>query len=411
MDRCVRLLLVEDSEDDALLTIRHIEAAGYLVTWRQVQTRAELMASLQEKWDVIISDYVIPGFSGIEAIGTIKGAGIETPIIVVSGKIGEDTAVETIKAGADDYLMKGNLHRLVPSIEHEVAAARVKEEKRLLEKALRESEIRYQNLVDSANVGIIVVQDGRLQYANPKVVEIGGFSLEELKARPLLAFVLHGDREKVREQHRLQLARKTKTDASEVFGITDKLGKLRWIESSGVVIDWAGRPATLNYLIDVTARRQAEIKLGELVQALHIERQMLEDKNIALREILSQIEVEKEAIRRQIVSNLDHAIQPTLGRLQQEANPATRKIFEILQRDLEEITSPFISSIKDRFGSLSPREVEICHLIKRGLSSKEIADALHLSPMTIQKFRELIRKRLGLTNKDVNLKTYLHSME
>jgi len=69
MAKHVRILLIEDSEDDALLTIRYIEAAGYLVSWQQVQTREELLASLQERWDIIISDYVIPGFSGIEASG------------------------------------------------------------------------------------------------------------------------------------------------------------------------------------------------------------------------------------------------------------------------------------------------------------------------------------------------------
>ena len=411
MEKHIRILLIEDSEDDALLTIRHIEAAGYLVSWQQVQTHDELLASLRESWDIIISDYVIPGFSGIEALRTIRETGIDTPVIVVSGKIGEETAVETIKAGAGDYVMKSNLHRLASSIEREVAAAQSERDRKILEKALRASEIRYQNLVDSANVGIVVVQDGWLKYANPKVVEICGYSLGELQTKHVLAFVLRGDRKKVLEQHGMQLAQKAAPDASVVFRIADKFGKVRWIESSGVVIDWDDRPATLNYLLDITERRQAEIRLSEMVQELQIEQQMLEEKNIALREILSHIDAEKEAISRRIGSNLNHAILPTLIRLRNEANPATGRLLALLQRDIEEITSPFISTIKDRFTTLSPREVEICHLIKRGMSSKEIADMLSLSPMTIQKFRELIRKKLGLTNEDVNLNTYLDSMK
>jgi ATP/maltotriose-dependent transcriptional regulator MalT len=209
----------------------------------------------------------------------------------------------------------------------------------------------------------------------------------------------------------MQLARKAAPDASVEFRIVDKSGNVRWIETSAVVIDWDDRPATLNYLLDITERKQAEIRLSEMVQELQIEQQMLEEKNIALREILSHIDAEKEAISRRIGSNLNHAILPTLIRLRNEANPATGRLLALLQRDIEEITSPFISTIKDRFTTLSPREVEICHLIKRGMSSKEIADMLSLSPMTIQKFRELIRKKLGLTNEDINLNTYLNSMK
>jgi PAS domain S-box-containing protein len=164
---------------------------------------------------------------------------------------------------------------------------------------------------------------------------------------------------------------------------------------------------TLN---DVTEQRVAEMRLEETAKLLARERELLERKNIALGEVLDRIEKEKEDLRRQISTNLELTVLPTLLRLEVSANPMMRKSLEMLRRDLKEITSPFLTKLKDRFDNLSPRETEICRMIRSGMTSKEIADTLRLSPMTVQKFRELIRKKLDLTNADINLNTYLRSM-
>ncbi len=164
---------------------------------------------------------------------------------------------------------------------------------------------------------------------------------------------------------------------------------------------------TLN---DVTERRLAEIQLEDINQQLAGEREELERKNIAMREVLARIDEEKNNLKRQFAVNVEMALMPSLERLEKSASPTMRKSFEILKRDLKEVTSPFLSALKSQFESLSPRELEICRMIKSGMSSKEIAEALGLSPMTVQKYRELIRRKLGLTNADVNLNTYLQSM-
>ncbi|MGH7283321.1 MAG: response regulator, partial [Polyangiaceae bacterium] len=121
----LRLLLVEDSEDDALLVLRAIERGGYAVQHRRVCTRADLEEALaMSEWDVIVSDYAMPGFSGIAALSVVMQRGIDAPFIIVSGTVGDDEAVAAVRAGARDYLMKDRLARIGPSIERELAETR-----------------------------------------------------------------------------------------------------------------------------------------------------------------------------------------------------------------------------------------------------------------------------------------------
>lgn len=105
-------MLVEDSENDAMLLLRELRRAGYEVDHERVYTAEEMGAALRSGWDVIVSDYRMPSFSAMEALEMATASGSDTPFIVVSGRIGEDVAVEAIRAGAYDYVMKGNLSRL-----------------------------------------------------------------------------------------------------------------------------------------------------------------------------------------------------------------------------------------------------------------------------------------------------------
>ena len=141
MSEALRVLLVEDSESDAALVLRALGKAGHELHARRVESAAELSTALQEQaWDVVISDYQLPGFSAPAALATVQQAGRDIPFIVVSGTIGEDNAVAMMKAGAQDYLMKSNLARLSPAVERELADARNRKAQRaaeLAEAALR----------------------------------------------------------------------------------------------------------------------------------------------------------------------------------------------------------------------------------------------------------------------------------
>src|SRR3954468_5192339 len=125
--RRLRVLLVEDSEQDAKLLEMRLRQPQWTAECKRVQDELALRQALEkEEWDLIISDYVIPGFSGLHALEVVRELDLDIPFIVVSGMIGEETAVAAMKAGAHDYLMKDNLARLVPAIERELREAEVR---------------------------------------------------------------------------------------------------------------------------------------------------------------------------------------------------------------------------------------------------------------------------------------------
>ena len=125
MAKPLRVLIVEDSEDDALLVMRELERGGYAVISERVETAETMTAARTGRdWDLIIADYHLPHFSAPEALELIRRSGLDLPFIVISGTVGEETAVETMKLGAHDYLLKDSLVRLVPAVERELHEAR-----------------------------------------------------------------------------------------------------------------------------------------------------------------------------------------------------------------------------------------------------------------------------------------------
>jgi C4-dicarboxylate-specific signal transduction histidine kinase len=141
MNPPLRVLFVEDSADDAeLLRVELIRCGFDLAVWRRVDAASEMTAALlEDTWDLILCDYSIPGFGGLQALALVKGLGLDMPFILVSGVIGEEAAVEAMRCGANDYLMKDRLARLVPAIRRELAEVVVRQEKRRAQQALREA--------------------------------------------------------------------------------------------------------------------------------------------------------------------------------------------------------------------------------------------------------------------------------
>ncbi|MFB3916607.1 MAG: sensor histidine kinase [Terriglobales bacterium] len=141
MSKKLRLLNIEDSEDDSLLLRRHLTSAGYDLVFERVDTQEQLRAALEtDSWDLIICDYVMPRFSALAALATVRKYERDIPFIVVSGAIGEETAVAAMRAGAHDYLMKNNLTRLAPAIQRELQEVTIRRERKRTEEALRTAE-------------------------------------------------------------------------------------------------------------------------------------------------------------------------------------------------------------------------------------------------------------------------------
>ena len=148
----LRILIVEDSEDDALLVMRELRNGGYDPVFERVETAEAMVAALgKESWDLVIADYVLPKFSGLDALRTLRETGFDLPFILVSGTIGEETAVEAMKAGAHDYIMKNNLKRLIPAVERELKEAKMRQERGRMERELKK---RVKELEEFYNIAI-----------------------------------------------------------------------------------------------------------------------------------------------------------------------------------------------------------------------------------------------------------------
>ncbi|MRR35710.1 hybrid sensor histidine kinase/response regulator, partial [bacterium] len=151
-DKQLRILLVEDSEDDAVLLLRELERGGYAVACERVQTRAAMKKALAAReWDIVISDYRMPRFSAPQALETLKESGLDLPFIIVSGKIAEDMLVDAMRAGANDYFIKGNLSRLIPAIERELREAAERRIRRRAERAIRQGKMEWEAAFDAVS--------------------------------------------------------------------------------------------------------------------------------------------------------------------------------------------------------------------------------------------------------------------
>lgn len=181
MNRPIRVLLVEDSENDAMLLLLELRQNGYAVESERVETASAMSDALDRQWDVVIADYVLPKFSGPAALKLMQRRGLDLPFIIVSGHIDEDTAVASMKAGAHDYVMKDRLTRLVPAIEREMNEAQTRRARRKTEEEFAREQTFRRLIEDSIPSGIAAVDaDGKLTYVNPAFCELVGWSDTEL---------------------------------------------------------------------------------------------------------------------------------------------------------------------------------------------------------------------------------------
>jgi len=159
----------------------------------------------------------------------------------------------------------------------------------------------------------------------------------------------------------------------------------------------------------IATRISAEMELEEANRQLTLERQALQEVNIALRTLLSRIEQEKQEIYRDIKVNIEKILMPILYALSSQLPPTQAKYLDMLKNSLEGIVSPFISRLSLSYHSLTPTEIAVCNMIRSGMRTKEIAEMRCVSEATINRHREKIRRKLKLTNQDTNLATFLQS--
>jgi len=179
--------MIEDNEDDAELLLVKLRRAGFEPVYTRVDSEAAMREALRERdWQIVVSDYAMPGFTGLKALGILREQDKDTPFILVSGTVGEEIAVEVMRTGANDYIMKENLTRLVPAIERELREARERCDRRRTEEALYQERERALITLHSIGDGVITTDaEGRVDYMNPVAENVTGWTCGEAQGYPL----------------------------------------------------------------------------------------------------------------------------------------------------------------------------------------------------------------------------------
>jgi sigma-B regulation protein RsbU (phosphoserine phosphatase) len=260
----LRVLMIEDSDFDAELLLAMLERGGYEVTHARVETADGLKKALAQDWDIVIADYNLPQFDALKALEIVKGCGKDIPFIIVSGGIGESTAVAAMKAGVHDYLMKGNLARLVPVVERELREAENRRSKRQTEEALKESELRYRLLWETATDAVLLLTpEAQVEFANPAVKPIFGYEPEELigKSVDILQPFFESLDPGINWKRFVRLAHGgSAPGAIEATG-KHKDGREICVEIVFSALELAGRRLFVCFIRDITERKKTEHEL------------------------------------------------------------------------------------------------------------------------------------------------------
>jgi len=262
MPESIKVLLVEDNPDDADLVLRALRRGGFEPDWTRVDTEAEYLASLRDGLALILSDFEMPQFNGIRALELLRQSGRDIPFIIVSGTIGEETAVAAMKNGAADYLLKDRLARLGPAVSHALEQARLRRERRGAEDELRKTNAQLQHLLDYSPVVIYGLKlEGRAvipQLVSENIKALLGFTPAEAFSYDWWFGQLHpDDRDRAVASIAETVAQGTNRTT---YRIRHKDGSYRWVEDHCRLIrDITGKPAELvGGWTDVTERMRAE---------------------------------------------------------------------------------------------------------------------------------------------------------
>ncbi len=291
----IRVLIIEDNEDDTILETDALVRGGFNIVYERIESRESLTKALDTKnWECIISDYSLPQFTGLEALEILKNSGKDIPFILISGTIGEETAVDAMKAGASDYIMKNNLNRLVPAFKRELREAESRSQKRQAEAAIQFERILLRTLIDNIPDFIYVKdRDCRIIVANKSSIEFMGYTNEsQIIGKTELDIFTdeNGNRGYAQDLSVVQTGYPILNKEEE---FVDARGIHRWLLTTKIPI--YNEKGTISGLVglrhDITIRKQIEFDLKESEQHLitqNTEYHMLNGEYLALNEELTE---------------------------------------------------------------------------------------------------------------------------
>jgi PAS domain S-box-containing protein len=270
MPQPLRVLIIEDNARDAELVVRELHRAGFEPDWRRVDTEKDYVDNLNDDFDIILSDYAMPGFDGMRALELLKQRGLDTPFVIVSGTIGEDVAVQALTSGAADYLLKDRITRLGPAVERVLKQKRLRGERRVAERALTASEVSYRRLFEAAQDGILIldVHTGRIIDANPFLIELLGSSYRQMVGKTVGELSPFKDM----ESNKVMLERLQRDGyvRYEDLPLETKDGRHIAVEFVSNVYQAGDRKVIQCNIRDITARKEAEIasiRLASIIES------------------------------------------------------------------------------------------------------------------------------------------------
>ena len=307
MGQPLRLLIIEDSEEDALLLARELKRGGYDITWEREDTPEGVRHALaSSEWDAVTSDYNMPRFNALIALGILKESGIDLPFIVVSGKIGEETAVEAMKAGAHDYVMKNNLPRLVPAIEREIREAEERRKRREAEVALQTQFNQFSTIFDSMNAVIYVadLESYELLYMN----KFGESLFGNWLGKPCYMVMQAGANGPCAVCSNERLV-KDGVPQPPVINEFRNTATGAWYQGIDRAIRWTdGRLVMMQIAVDITERKEGERLKDEMISAVSHEMRTPLTAMLGFLEYLMDNPVEHD----QLISSLDTIYKETV---------------------------------------------------------------------------------------------------
>jgi len=410
MSENLKLLILEDVPTDAELMVEELAEAGMSFVSKRVATKASFVNAISDfAPDIILSDYSLPSFDGLSALKVARERCPDVPFIFVSGALGEEKAIDLLKKGATDYVLKNRLSRLEPAVSralHEVAERRERER---AEDALKESEVRYRTIFENTGTATVIVEeDGTIVLSNRQFERMTGHSRSDIEGkRKWTEFVVEADLPKV---NILKAAgkRSRSSDGYEFRVTNNREGVVNVIANVALV------PSTKRVvmsLLDITERKMAEEVLKKREHELEMKSQSLEEANTALKVLLKHREEDKATLEEQVLANVKKLVLPYIEKLKGARLDGSQKLHvEIIEAHLNDIVSPFLRSLSSAYLSLTPREIEVATLVKEGKTTKEITRLLNISTTAVDFHRKNLRSKFGIKSKKTNLRSFLTSL-
>lgn len=434
------ILLVDD--DPVILTANQkvLENKGFQVSSAiSGEVASNMLNSVQ--YDLVITDLVMDSVDGIDVLKHAKKTNTDTMVIILTGYADMESAIEALRNDADDYLVKPcdpdeiyfkvqrclekwALKKKIREQYLEIQAVSEKLKAEIAEhtktdSALKDSEEKYRHIFELAPVSIMILDK------TGDIIDINPYHLEEitnnqdiredyigvnLLTHPIIVEAgLSKIYKKVLEGKAMD---KTEVHFPHIPNDTDGFFNVRGVplRKNGEVI------GAIFIHQDITEHKRNEVELlshrHRLEELIQERTDSLEETNNALNALLKKREEDNKRLEENVVSNVKELIMPYFDKLQKCGMEEKHRVYvNILKSNIEDIVSPFVRSLSDSYLRFTPAEIQMANLIKQGQTTKEIAELLNVAKSTIDFHRDNIRKKLGIKNKSVNLRTYLSSLK